>query len=49
MNKKNHVNIYLEDDLLEWVRKEAQRRRSSVSQVLRELALAAMKLDLGVK
>jgi len=43
MPRKTAVRLHLDDDLLEWLRAEAARLRSSVSAVMRALVLAAMQ------
>ena len=49
MTKKPSALIYLDPDMLAWLKAEAQRRRCSVSMVVRDLVLAGMKAaDTGV-
>jgi hypothetical protein len=40
--KKHGTKIYLDIDIHEWLQKEAERLRCSVSEVVRRLALAKM-------
>lgn len=40
--KKKPMHVMLDDDLTEWLRQEAVRRKCSVSQVLRTLIVDAM-------
>ena len=37
-----HTKVYLPDDVSDWVRGEAARRRSTTSAVIRDLVVAAM-------
>ena len=43
MARKERIKIQLDSDILEWVKAEAERRRISVSHLIRELALEAMR------
>jgi len=45
--RRTGTKINLDQDLLEWVRSEAARRRCSVSQVIRELVFQAMNAAAG--
>lgn len=43
MARKQTVRVTIDADLLEWLRKEAQRRRVSMSFLIREFILQEMK------
>ena len=40
--RKKALKVYLSEGLLEWLRREAQRRRCSMGQVVRDLIVAEM-------
>ncbi len=40
--RKQSFNANLDPDMMEWLRKEAERRRVSMNQVLRDLVIKAM-------
>lgn len=42
MARKQELRVTLDPDILEWLRSEAERRRVSMSHILRELLLREM-------
>ena len=45
MPRKISFNVHLDADILGWLKAEAERRRISVSHLIRELALEAMRKE----
>jgi len=43
MAKKHSTNIHFDHDLWEWLKQESQRRRASISQIVRELVVREME------
>ena len=41
--KRDHINIYIDADVLAWLQVQAEQRRCSLSQIIRDYLLAAFE------